>query len=116
MRRALLPFVLGLAGSPVTAADVRLEVSAGGADREPGAIVRWVVPQGLVLPSPWRLVGEGGKETPAQLETQPGEAIVWVLDEKLPRWSKRGYRIESGAPSANEGLACRDSDGKRLVL
>ena len=58
MRRAVLPVVLGFAASsPVAAADVRLELDAGGADRDAGAIVRWVVPKGLVLPEPWRLIG-----------------------------------------------------------
>jgi hypothetical protein len=117
MGRALLPVVLGLAASPpFYAADVRLEVGSGGADREPGAIVRWALPQGLVLPEPWRLVGEDGKEVPAQLEMKPAKAMVWVLDAKLPRWSKRGYRIEAGAPAAKEGVACQDRDGKHLVL
>jgi len=117
MRRALLPLVLGFAASlPLAAADVRIEVGAGGADRDPGAIVRWVVPQGLVLPEPWRLVGDGGTEVPAQLETRPARAIVWALDAKLPRWSKRRYRIEAGAQSAKGGVECQDRDGKHLVL
>ncbi|MBI4605637.1 MAG: PmoA family protein [Planctomycetes bacterium] len=101
MAHRMIPGLWALLAAPcVFSFDaIRLEVSAGPHGRR-GTPVRWDVPQGQKLPSPFRLVeAEGGAEVPVQLEAGPPRAVVWIL-EGLAAGSKRRYRIEPGEPKA----------------
>jgi hypothetical protein len=113
---ASLTLAAALLGAARAAADpIPVEIVAWSAARK-GTPIRWRAPDGLALPSVWRLVNAAsGKEVPVQ-EEDGKEGAVFILDEDLATGARRGYRIVEAGPSAVPPRAECVEAGKQLVL
>lgn len=115
--RASFCILVSLGWGAYAVADVRLEVRAGGHDRE-DCPVAVPLPPSLKEASALALIRETDNvEVPIQLlGDHDSRKVMWMIHDRLSSGAKRRYRLTSAKGHRSEQSVRCEDDGKRLTV